>query len=109
MTNPTPKLTLKQQQYLSLLQQADAESISIVHIAKQNNIDPSLLYAARKQLRAKGVISSEQASKFQPVSMSPLASSAQHVELKTQLPNGQPVWLSVPLSQLAHTLKALAI
>ena len=108
MTTPQPKLTDKQNQYLSLLQQAKVESISIVQIAKQNNIDPSLLYAARKQLRAKGLLASEPASKFHSLSIPSAASSAQHIELKTQLPNGQPIWLSVPAGQLVLTLKALS-
>jgi len=108
MITNQPKLTTKQQHYLSLLQQAEAESISIVQIAKQNNIDPSLLYAARKQLRAKGVIASEPVSKFHSVAMPSAASPATHIELKTQLPNGQPIWLSVPAGQLVLTLKALS-
>jgi len=109
MTNSTYIITPKQQRYLSLLQQATTEQVSIVQIAKQHNIDPSLLYAARKSLRQKGILPSESqplASKFQSVAMP--RSSSQHIELKTQLSNGQPVWLSVPVAQLALALKALS-
>ena len=112
MATSNPTLTPKQQKYLSLLQQAEAEQLSVLQMAKQNNLDPSLLYAARKTLRQKGALPKSTAStKFQsvPVSTSGLNGSTHNIELKTQLANGQPIWLSVPAHQLAATLKALSV
>ncbi len=107
MSTSHPSLTPKQQKYLSLLQQAEAEQLSVLHVAKQNDIDPSLLYAARKTLRQKGLLPQATSSdKFQSVPISTTVSS--NIELKTQLANGQPVWLSVPSHQLSATLKALS-
>jgi transposase-like protein len=101
-------LTPKQQKYLSLLQHAESEQLSVIHVAKQNDIDPSLLYAARKTLRQKGVLPQATSSdKFQSAPISTTVSS--NIELKAQLANGQPVWLSVPCHQLSATLKALSV
>lgn len=108
MADINPILTPKQQKYLSLLQLAETEQLSIPHVAKENNIDPSLLYAARKSLRQKGIlpqVASTGKFKSIPISQAPLA----NIELKTQLANGQPIWLSVPASQLSVTLKALTV
>ena len=105
MSSSTPALTPKQQHYLTLLNQAASDQISVVQLAKQQGIDPSLLYAARKTLRQKGALV-QPASKFQSIT---LPQPSDHtIELKTQLPNGQPIWLSIPPSQLPATLKALS-
>ena len=45
MSTSHPSLTPKQQKYLSLLQQAETEQLSVLHVAKQNDIDPSLVSA----------------------------------------------------------------
>ena len=106
MSTSHPTLTPKQQKYLSLLQQAESDQLSVLQVAKQNDIDPSLLYAARKTLRQKGVLPQAASDKFHSVPLSPSTNS--NIELKTQLANGQPVWLSVPAHQLSATLKALS-
>jgi len=105
MSSSTPELTPKQQHYLTLLNQAASEQISVLQLAKQHNIDPSLLYAARKTLRQKGALPQPD-SKFQSVTLP--QPSDQTIELKTQLPNGQPIWLSISPSQLPATLRALS-
>ena len=107
MADINSTLTPKQQKYLALLQLAEAEGLSITHVAKEHNIDPSLLYATRKTLRQKGIlpqVASTGKFKAIPISQAPQA----NIELKTQLANGQPIWLSVPPSQLGSTLKALS-
>lgn len=101
-----PGLTPKQQHYLALLKQAETEQLSILQLAKQQGIDPSLLYAARKTLRQKGALP-QATSNFHSVTLPHAAD--QSIELKTQLPNGQPIWLSIPPSQLSATLKALSV
>lgn len=107
MSTSNSTLTPKQQKYLTLLQHAESEQLSVLQVAKQNDIDPSLLYAARKTLRQKGALSQATSpDKFQSVPISTTASS--NIELKTQLANGQPIWLSVPAHQLSTTLKALS-
>lgn len=108
MSTSHSALTPKQQKYLSLLQLAETEQVSVLQVAKQNDLDPSLLYAARKTLRQKGFLPQVTLSsdKFHSVPISPSIDS--HIELKTQLANGQSVWLSVPVHQLTATLKALS-
>jgi transposase-like protein len=109
MSNIESQLTAKQQNYFSIIQQATTEGISVREAARLHNIDPSLLYAARKALRAKGVLP-DQAGTSTGFATVPLPGSAeQHIELRTQLPNGQPIWLSIPPTLLSATLKALAI
>jgi transposase-like protein len=109
MSNLDSQLTAKQQNYFSIIQQATTEGISVREAARLHNIDPSLLYAARKALRAKGVLH-DQAGTSTGFATVPLPGSAeQHIELRTQLPNGQPIWLSIPPTLLSATLKALAI
>ena len=101
------KLTTKQQRYLELLQQAESEQRSICQVAKENQLDPSLLYSARATLRRKGYLAAQPStSKFTTVPVP--AASNERIELKTQLGNGQPVWLSVPADQLATVLAALS-
>lgn len=101
-------LTPKQQKYLTLLQQAESEHLSVLKIAQQNNIDPSLLYAARKTLRQKGFLPQVASGKFQSVSLANVHRD-DRIELQTQLANGLPIGLSVPVSQLTATLKALSV
>lgn len=102
------KLTTKQQRYLELLQSAESDGRSICQVAKDNQLDPSILYNARATLRRKGYLEvPSSASKFTTV---PLATgSNERIELKTQLSNGQPVWLSVPPDQLAAVLASLSV
>jgi len=110
MSNVDSQLTTTQQNYLSIIQQATTDGISFREAARLHNIDPSLLYAARKSLCAKGVLP-DQAPRTPTgfATMSLPGSDEQHIELRTQLPNGQPIWLSIPPTLLAATLKALAI
>jgi transposase-like protein len=110
MSNIDSQLTAKQQNYFSIIQQATTEGISVREAARLHSIDPSLLYAARKSLRAKGVLPDQAPRTSTGFATVPLPGSAeQHIELRTQLPNGQPIWLSMPPTLLAATLKALAI
>jgi len=93
MSNIESQLTAKQQNYFSIIQQATTEGISVREAARLHNIDPSLLYAARKSLRAKGVLPDQAPRTSTGFARVPLPGSAeQHIELRTQLPNGQPIW-----------------
>ena len=103
-------LTTKQSLYLSLIQQAEQRGVSLRVIAEENNIKPANIYAAAKDLRRKGALevkaSSVSSSDF--VRM-PVSEQMERIELKTQLANGQMVWLGVPSAQLHCVLKTLSL
>jgi transposase-like protein len=101
MTEQT--LTTKQQHYLELLLLAESEQRSICQVAKDNQLDPSLLYSARTTLRRKGYLAVQ--SSTVPVT----GARDERIELKTQLANGQPVWLSVPPDHLSTVLASLSV
>ena len=106
MTEQT--LTTKQQHYLELLLLAESEQRSICQVAKDNQLDPSLLYSARTTLRRKGYLAVQSStSKFTTV---PVAGARDgRIKMKTQLANGQPVWLSVPSDHLSTVLASLSV
>jgi len=106
MTEQT--LTTKQQHYLELLLLAESEQRSICQVAKDNQLDPSLLYSARTTLRRKGYLAVKSStSKFTKVPVT--GARDERIELKTQLANGQPVWLSVPSDHLSTVLASLSV
>lgn len=102
------KLTAKQQRHLELLKLVESEGLSVCQVAKENQLDPSTLYNARATLRRKGYLAKQpSASKFSAVPV-PTANN-ERIEVKTQLGNGQPVWLSVPPDQLTAVLASLSV
>lgn len=67
---------------------------------------PANLYAAAQCLRRKGYLTANPPSTFARIDVESSAGDA--IELKTQLPNGQLIWMSVPGGQLGHVLKVLS-
>lgn len=119
MTDST--LTNKQSYFLKRLQEAEQSGLNIVQLADQENVSAALLYNYRQVLRRKGYLAPAQSGHststgsnpaspgFETVTLSSLsASSPERIELKTQLANGQPVWMNVPASQLSVALAALS-
>ena len=119
MTEST--LTNKQSYFLKRLQEAEQAGLTITQLAAQESVSAALLYNYRHVLRQKGHLAPAQSARsgrtgsnpaspgFETVTLSSLsASSPELIELKTQLANGQPVWMSVPASQLTVALAALS-
>ncbi len=102
------KLTEKQSFYLSLIQIAEQNKLSIREVAEQNNVSALCLYAAVKTLREKGVLpAAKNSADFVKLSLPPLPHDLR-IELKTQLPNGQALWLNIAQTQLPMVLRALS-
>ena len=112
-------LTNKQSYFLKYLQEAETNGQSIKDLAEQLNIRIDSLYNYRYILRKKGWLApvanhvrqtGSDASSFVAVSAreSTMSMANDNLELKTQLVNGQPLWISVPASQLPTVLKALS-
>ena len=102
------QLTEKQSFYLSLIQSAEQNKLSIREVAEQNNINAVNLYAAVKTLREKGALPAiKEQRNFVKLSAPPLAHDLR-IELKTQLPNGQALWLNIAEAQLPVVLRALS-
>src|SRR5690554_5964419 len=103
MTEAT--LTTKQAYFLKRLQEADATGQTIAQLAEQENVSSALLYNYRYLLRGKGLLPSRgpitnttrSESAFTPIAtpQTHTGTSSDRMELKTQLPNGQPIWLSL--------------
>lgn len=104
------KLTQKQSFYLSLIKRAQKKKQSIREVAEQNNVSALCLYAAVKTLREKGALPAVAKSSrdFVKISVAPPLMHEPRLELKTQLPNGQPLWLSIVEGQLPMVLRALS-
>ncbi|MDO9519381.1 MAG: hypothetical protein Q7L19_04120 [Pseudohongiella sp.] len=101
------QLTEKQSFYLSLIQSAEQNKPSIREVAEKNNVSALRLYAAVKTLREKGALPAvKEQRNFVKLSAPPLAHDCR-IELKTQLPNGQALWLDIAESQLPAVLRAL--
>ena len=101
------QLTEKQSYYLSLIQSAEQNKLSIREVAEQNNISPLRLYAAVKTLRHKGALPAiKEQRDFVKLSLPPLTHNSR-LELKTLLPNGQALWLNIAEAQLPVVLRAL--
>lgn len=102
------QLTEKQSFYLSLIQSAEQNKLSIREVAEQNNVNAVNLYAAVKTLRQKGALSATKEQRnFVKLSAPPLVHDSR-IELKTQLHNGQALWLGIAESQLSAVLRALS-
>lgn len=102
-------LTKKQSFYLSLVEYARAQNKSLREAAEDHDVTPANLYAAAKTLRKIGALDGvrdERKSGF--VALKPEVLPSEKVELKTQLPNGQPVWLSCSAGQLPSVLQAIS-
>lgn len=100
------KLTARQQHYLDILTEGREAGQSIQATAQAHGIPAARLYNARQILKQKGVLgSTRRRAGFAAVPVGDACD--QRVELRTQLANGQPVWLSVPASQLRTTLEVL--
>ena len=105
-------LSKKLSYYLSLAKEAKAQQLPVRQVAENHGIRPGTLYGAMNRLRAMGALSDEPvpASGFAKVDV-PTARSTQDdtIELKTQLTNGQPVWMAVPVQHIQQVLQSLAI
>jgi len=87
---------------------AEQNKLSIREVAQQNNVGAQCLYAAVKTLRQKGALSTTKTSQdFVKLSVPPLTHDSR-IELKTQLPNGQALWLNIAETQLPMVLRALS-
>lgn len=112
-------LTPKQAYYLKQLQDAEAIGQSMKALAEKLSIRIDALYNYRYTLRKKGWLAPvehpprrEKSSDSSFVAVPTAASTSPipdtGIELKTQLANGQPVWMTVPASQLHTVLAALS-
>ncbi len=112
-------LTPKQAYYLKQLQDTEANGLSMKALAEQLDIRIDALYNYRYTLRKKGWLTPVKHSTRREKSTDssfvavPTATSTSPIpdagiELKTQLVNGQPVWMTVPASQLRAVLAALS-
>lgn len=104
-------LTKKQSGYLALIHLAKEQQKSISQIAEEHGIRPGTLYGAMNRLRAAGQLPGKTPSSGGFVKVAaPGAKPADtgHIELKTQLINGQPIWMSIPPTQIAVVLKSLS-
>ena len=117
MTEST--LTPKQAYFLKRLQEAEQSGQTVARLAQQEQVSAASLYNYRHVLRRKGHLppaasraaarSSRSESAFEPIALSSVTpESVAPIELKTQLANGQPVWISLPASQLSAALAALS-
>lgn len=101
-------LTKKQSFYLSLIQSAEQNKQSIREVAQQNNVSAQSLYAAVNTLREKGALpATKNGADFVKLSLPPPPQDMR-IELKTQLPNGQALWLNIAETQLSTVLRALS-
>lgn len=102
-------LTKTQSFYLTLVDYARSQGKSLREAAEDHNVKPANLYAAAKTLRKLGALDGERDERKSGfVALKPEILPSEKVELKTQLPNGQPVWLNCAPSQLATVLQAIA-
>ena len=112
-------LTEKQTYYLKRFQEAQDDGLSLRQLAAQEQINGSLLYNYRYVLRRKGALDPVKPESRQrnPMTSSfnavPLSSPVDPkteatIELKTQLTNGQPIWMNIPAGQLDAVLAALS-
>lgn len=101
-------LTEKQSFHLSLINEAREQQKTLRQVAQENRIKPGSLYAAAQALKRKGYLraATETGSSFARLAVEPAVESC--IELKTQLPNGQLIWMSVPRGELRDVLKALS-
>lgn len=102
-------LTKTQSFYLSLVDYARSQGKSLREAAEDHDVKPTNLYAAAKTLRKIGAMDNlrdERKSGF--VALKPEVLPTEKIELKTQLPNGQPVWLSCSTGQLPAIFQALS-
>jgi len=104
-------LSPKQAEYLALVQTAETQNKSICQIAKEHNLRPGTLYGAMNRLRATGQLP-DKLKKTTGFAKVPLTATKpvqdDHIELKTQLPNGQPIWMAIPAAQIALVIKSLS-
>lgn len=101
-------LTKKQSFYLSLIQSAEQNKQSIRDVAQRNNVSAHNLYSAVKTLRDKGALpATKNSADFVKLSLPP-PSHDLRIELKTQLPNGQALWLNIAETQLPVVLRVLS-
>ncbi|WP_127556724.1 hypothetical protein [Saccharospirillum alexandrii] len=112
-------LTPKQAYYLKQLQDTEANGQSMKALAKQLSIRIDAIYNYRYTLRKKGwlvpvehascrVKSADSSIVAVPSTTSTSSIPDAGIELKTQLANGQPVWMTVPASRLRAVLAALS-
>ena len=103
-------LTQKQSYYLSIIENARTQGKSIRAAALDHDLNPVNLYAAVNQLRKIGALdksTSKAKSGFVALNIEPVRGDK--IELKTHLPNGQPLWLSCEAHQLPTLLRALTL
>lgn len=116
MTEST--LTPKQAYFLKRLQEAEQSGQTVARLAQQEQVSAASLYNYRHKLRRKGHLPpaasrtaahpSGTESAFEPIALSSVTPAVAPIELKTQLANGQPVWMTLPASQLSAALAALS-
>lgn len=103
-------LTEKQAFYLTLIEKAKCNQQSLRQVAEENGVVPARLYAASKTLKAKGALSCNNQSTgsgFVKVPLDAQDMAPQRIEIRTQLGNGQPLWLSINVAQLTIILQQL--
>jgi len=112
-------LTKQQAHFLKLLQGAESAGLTVAKLAEQEGIPKSRLYNYRSILRRKGHLPPARSGSDKKIwrgssfiQASALKSGdtnlSDTLELKTQLANGQPVWISLTVSQLPAILTALS-
>ena len=85
---PLPSPTEKQQYWLSHLQACEAQKISMINYAKQNDIKPRAFYDAKKALLKKGLLNGVPATKQNPVFQKVVVVPAPSLSCVLVFPNG---------------------
>lgn len=91
MTQIDSSLTERQQYWLTHIRACDAAGKPSVEYARENDIEVSALYSARKALAEKGVLPKPRPPRFQKATV---VNATAAVQWQIQLPNGAMVGFS---------------
>ncbi len=92
MTQINPSLTERQQYWLKHIRACDTAGKPSVEYARENGIEVSAMYSARKALAEKGALPKPKAPRFQKAAVIDASAAGGHWQI--QLPNGARVGFS---------------
>lgn len=102
------QLTAKQQQWLSHLEAADEQNLSLAAYAKQECLDLKRLYSWKSQLKQKGLFSAETDNSFIKAQVSTSVSLSHTTGIHVVLPNGIRLELPYNATSLSGLIRELA-
>jgi len=101
-------LTDRQRYYLGIIRAAEAAGDSLASAARAADVPVQSLYTLRYQLRRQErQPEAAERGGFQQLAVVADQQPTSLIELRTELRNGQPLWLNVPAGELATVLQAL--